>query len=143
MARTRIEYTIIAEIDHKKIPAKILPVFSKLKIGDKFTPKSLFDKYGCEIDIASDHYTMLEISRTSRIACQENMLERINSLSAPRWFKDLETIFWQSQLRGRKFKNRHASNTASTKSQYLYCLWCFNKWLCGKEFQIRDFRCSI
>ena len=55
--------------------------------------------------------------------------------------KKLDTVvFWQSQLRGSRFKNSTRENTNTTKTQYLHQVWKFNKWLAQKTFTINTFQ---
>lgn len=71
------------------------------------------------------------------------MIERINNKAVPEWFKKLDTVsFWQSQLRGSKFKNPTRVNTNTTKIQYLHQLWQFNKWISEKIFTVNTFQAS-
>jgi len=53
-------------------------------------------------------------------------------------FTRLETVqYFYQQLRAnkRKFTKSDIENLSPTQKSYLYALWNFNNWLCGKEFE--------
>lgn len=69
------------------------------------------------------------------IAKKQELVKTTHNSTIPKYFENLETIsYWQSQLLGSRFK--HSEGKSSTRKQYLYHLWIFNKWLTGKKFQI-------
>ena len=54
---------------------------------------------------------------------------------------NLETVsYWQSKLRGSKFKNVSEGAKLTTKSLYISHLWFFNRWLVKNTFSINQTR---
>ena len=99
---------------------------------------SLFDKNKKELlqIYKNEKHAKNTISQAIKHARDLGILQRCDDISIPEWFKSLSTVsYWQSQIRGSKMKNT-SKNTVSTKSQYLYHLWNFNKWLSKKAFTI-------
>lgn len=85
----------------------------------------------------NEKYAKATISHAIKHARDLGILQRCDNVSVPDWFEQLKTVsYWQSQLRGSKVKNIPSKNIVSTKTQYLYHLWNFNKWLSKRTFTI-------
>lgn len=129
---TKIEYKykVISKIDSKKIPFKLKKIFSGIKIGEIISTKSIFAEHKSSLIVNNNNKSTKNIITSAiRTAKKSKMIQRIDDNSIPEWFKVLDTVsFWQAQLRGSKFKNTK-KNTNTTKTQYMYQLWKFNKWL--------------
>ena len=143
MAKAEYEYKMISNIDNQNISKKLRPILLELKIGEVITTKSFFYKHKLTLGFKNDESAKNCISNAFKIAYELNMIERINNKAVPEWFKKLDTVsFWQSQLRGSKFKNPSRVNTNTTKIQYLHQLWQFNKWISEKIFTVNTLQAS-
>ncbi len=103
--------------------------------NENISSVSLFDKNKKELlqIYKNEKYPKATISQAIKHARDLGILQRCDDISIPEWFKNLNTVsYWQSQIRGSKVKNT-SKNIVSTKSQYLYHLWNFNKWLSKKS----------
>ncbi len=120
-----------------KIPGKLRLILSDEAIGNQFTLSEILDKYSTSFSgyktkqgAYNALVNALSIAKTAGLVKSTHKKSDI-----PEHFETLETVaYWQSQLRGSRFK--HSTNKSSTRKQYLYHLWAFNKWLYGKKFQI-------
>ena len=143
MGKAKYEYKVISNIDDQNISKKLRPIFLELKIGEVITTKSFFNKHKLTLGFKNDESAKNCISSAFKIAYELDMIERINNKAVPEWFKKLDTVsFWQSQLRGSKFKNPSSVNTNTTKTQYLRQLWQFNKWMLEKTFTVNTLQTS-
>ncbi len=112
MGKAKYEYKVISNIDDQNISKKLRPIFLELKIGEVITTKSFFNKHKLTLGFKNDESAKNCISSAFKIAYELDMIERINNKAVPEWFKKLDTVsFWQSQLRGSKFKNPSSVNT--------------------------------
>ena len=115
-------------------------ILSQEKIGTTFTILSLVKKYRKThlSGYVSDETARSAVIHYLSIGKKAGILQKINKPGIPLWFIELETIsYWQSQLRGSKFKNMTEKST--TKSLYLFHLWGFNKWLTGRLLSITQY----
>ncbi len=137
MTKEEHQYRVISKMDCKKISKKLRSTILELNVGDEISVKSFFEKHKQALDFKNDRTARNRIANAFKIAHVENTIERINDPAAPEWFKKLDTVsFWQLQLRGSKFKNSDGTKTSTTKTQYLFHLWHFNKWILEKTFTI-------
>ncbi len=137
--RTATTYEVISITPkpEMKIPEKLQSILSHESIGNKFTISEILNKYDTSIlsgyktkDVA--YNTLVNILS---IATSMGLVKATHNSNIPKHFESLETVaYWQSQLRGSRFK--HSKGKSSTRKQYLYHLWVFNKWLVGKQFQV-------
>jgi len=138
--RAECKYKVISKIEHEKIHPKLRDVLSKINIGETISINTLFDKYISVLDFSSKVTAKNYIYEAIKTAYQLKTIIRIDDMSVPGWFMELETVsFWQSQLRGTKLKNIKSTHISTTKSQYLLQLWHFNKWFLGRQFTINSF----
>jgi len=134
--RTATTYEIISITPkpEMKIPEKLQLILSHESIGNKFTISKILDKYDTSI---LSGYKTKEVAYNTlvnilSIAKSMGLVKTTHKSSIPGHFETLETVvYWQSQLRGSRFK--HSEGKSSTRKQYLYHLWVFNKWLVGKQ----------
>ena len=118
MAKAEYEYKVISKIDNENISKKLKPLFLELKTGEIITITSFFLRHKLTLGFKNDESAKNCISNAFKIAYELNLIERINDKAVPEWFKKLDTVsFWQSQLRGSKFKNPSRVNTNTTKIQ--------------------------
>ena len=142
MLKGSYQYKVISKIDNENISKKLRPILLELNVGELISTKSFFDKHKDMLGFKNDESAKKCISNALKIACESNRIERINK-AMPEWFKKLDTVsFWQSQLRGSKFKNSNIVNNNTTKTQYLYQLWQFNKWISEKIFTVNTLQAS-
>lgn len=117
---------------------KLSQIFSVLKPGQTISSKFLFEQHKEKLLslYRNENTIQTDISRAIKNAREEGLLQRHDDLQIPEWFTQLQTVsYWQSQLRGNKQKN-NLNTVNSTKHQYLYHLWNFNKWLSNNTFSM-------
>ena len=140
-----VQYEVLTEFDIQ-IPSKLKDVFSSIPIGKEISTsllfsdnKSLLTKL-CGDDPAKQSVIKQSISRIIKQAYETNILQKVdNDKSIPDWFEKMDTVsYWQSQLRGSKQKRIKENDRNTTKRQYLYQLWVFNRWLSKKIFVINS-----
>lgn len=136
-AATTYEILSITQKYRIKIPEKLQLILSHESIGNKFTISEILNKY--YTSILSGYKTKEGVYNTLvnilSIAKSAGLVKTTNNRNISKHFESLETVtYWQSQLRCSRFK--HSKGKSSTRKQYLYHLWVFNKWLVGKQFQV-------
>lgn len=124
----------------KKCPKIIKIILEKLPKTGEFIPLDIIKEneknitFTCSHDtFRGYHYLALKIG----VKC-DFIIKKLIKLE--RTISDLETVqYWQSQLRGSKYKNLKSETfeNNSTKGRYLWHLDKFNQWLVPKEFQIK------
>ena len=137
--RTATTYEVISVTPRSdiKLPEKLQLILSHESVGSIFTISEILNKYYTSI---LSGYKTKEVAYNTlvnllSIAKKEELVKTTYKRTIPTYFENLETVsYWQSQLRGSRFK--HSEGKSSTRKQYLYHLWVFNKWLLGKKFQI-------
>ncbi|MBA4718036.1 MAG: hypothetical protein HRO68_02620 [Nitrosopumilus sp.] len=111
-----------------KLPEKLQRILSDESVGSIFTISEILNKYSASI---LSGYKTKEVAYNTlinllSIAKKEKLVKTTRKTIIPKYFENLETIaYWQSQLRGSRFK--HSEGKSSTRKQYLYHLWIFNK----------------
>ncbi len=120
-------------------PKRFAVIISEFVIGDTISSDSLFQRHKEELLQKHSKPSSVKsvISQAMVWSKKQGIIERYDELSVPKWFEELKTVhYWQAQLRGSRFKNLTRKNANSTKTQYLYHLWNFNKWLSDKTFEV-------
>lgn len=136
-------YTVTSEINLNNITTKLKDLFSQVNVGDTISSNSFFEKHELILLKRYDNPSSAKraITPVIRKALDTRNIQRIDDKFIPDWFRELRTIsYWQSQLRGNRQKN--SKGKQSTKGQYLYQLWNFNKWLKYKTFSINSLQVS-
>jgi len=120
-------------------------ILSLIPENEAISSVSLFEKNKEELlnTYKNEKYVKTTISQALKCARDLNIIQRCDDTFIPEWFESLKTVsFWQSQLRGCKVKNT-LKNNASTKTQYLYHLWNFNRWLSKRVFTINTLQGTL
>jgi len=143
MSKDAFEYKVMSKINLNNIPSKLKDLLSQIREGDKVSSNSFLERHK---SILLQRYGKSATAKRSinlvmKEALDSGTLQRIDDKFVPEWFKELRTVsYWQSQLRGNRQKN--SKGRQSTKSQYLYQLWKFDKWLAQKTFSINSLQVS-
>ena len=141
MPKQACDYLVISEITDKLVPYKLKIVFSHIQEEETISTESVFQKNKTYLlnTYKNELQSKINISSTMKKAHDQGLLKRIDDRFMPEWFTSLGTVsYWQSQLRGSRMKNPISENRSkdSTKAQYLYHLWTFQKWLSSRTFEI-------
>jgi len=140
-----VQYKVLTEFDIR-MPSKLTDMFSSISIGKEISTSSLFLENKLSLtklygdDPAKQSAIKQLISKTIKQAYEANIIQKIdNGKSIPSWFEKMDTVsYWQAQLRGSKQKRIKGNDRNTTKRQYLYQLWVFNRWLSKKTFSINS-----
>lgn len=140
------QFQIISEFKQKKdygfpIRPRHQTVLSLLKKDQTFIPGDFitdnFNKVGKQ-DTPTKQRRDIFYQGFS-IAKKIGLIEELNDYPISfRDFTNLETVqYFTEQLRQDKRKNTKwdSGNLSPTAKSYLYAIWNFNNWLCGKEFE--------
>lgn len=141
-----VTFKIIKKYEPSKtdVRKKYHEIFSMFpNTGSEITIKNFYKIHGkhlfpsCTTDSAK---TIL--STCFKTAISIGILEKVDDQkSTPDWFSGLESIsYWQSLLRGSKFTHLKKDNNKTTKKNYLYGLWRFNKWLVLQTVKVKKTR---
>lgn len=139
MPQLPYSYKVVSKINHKSIPSKLKDLFSKISTNELISTEMFFGRYRSEIGqlYNNEMSGKRAIIRVIKEAYNLGTIKRTDEVSVPKWFEELGTVsYWQSQLRGNRQKK--SKRVSSTKSQYLYQLWIFNKWLSKNMFTINS-----
>jgi len=137
------DYNVTSVINHKDIPLKLRDLFSQVKMGETISSNSFFEEYKSILLQRYDKQSSAKraITLVIRKASALDAIQRVDDKFIPDGFRELRTVsYWQSQLRGNRQKN--IKGKQSTKGQYLYQLWNFNKWLTERVFSINSLQVS-
>ncbi len=121
-------------------------ILSLVPENETISSVSFFEKHKEELlqIYKNEKYAKATISQAIKCARDLSVLQRCDEISTPEWFEKLKTVsYWQSQLRGSRVKNSSPKNNISTKTQYLYHLWNFNKWLSKRTFTINTLQGTL